>query len=95
MIEKKKRVQDESVKSFYRGKNCVICGAHGSDPCHIKSVGSGGDDTHDNIVNLCRAHHIEQHSIGFFKMCEKYPFFRQILAQKGWQFDGNKKLRRF
>lgn len=64
-----------------------------SDPCHIKTRGSGGDDIDSNLLPFCRAHHAEQGTIGFFKMCEKYPFLRQILAQKGFEFNSYKQIR--
>lgn len=94
MIEKMKRLQDEKMLEKFRKRRCVICGIFPCDPCHIKSVGSGGPDEHWNLMSLCRVHHTEQHSIGFYKMSEKYPFFKQTLGEKGWTFDGNKKLRR-
>lgn len=32
------------------------------DPHHIKSRGSGGGDTPDNLICLCRAHHTACHA---------------------------------
>jgi hypothetical protein len=32
--------------------------------------------------------------VGWFKLFELYPFFRQVIYNKGWHLDGNKKLRR-
>jgi hypothetical protein len=93
-FSKKKRVSNQSVLDRYRNRSCFICRTFPSDPCHIKTVGSGGDDSDSNLIALCRVHHTEQHQIGFFKMCEKYPFLKQELYSKGWVFDGNKKLRR-
>ena len=29
----------------------------GLDPHHIKTKGSGGDDTKENLITLCRKHH--------------------------------------
>ena len=31
----------------------------GLDPHHIKTKGSGGDDTRENLITLCRKHHNE------------------------------------
>lgn len=31
-------------------------------PHHIRSVGSGGDDIKENLIQLCSFHHIEAHS---------------------------------
>jgi hypothetical protein len=93
-LDKPKRIKDGTVLQKYRKGRCEICGLMPSDPCHLKTVGSGGPDADYNVVSLCRNHHIEQHALGLFKMCEKYPFFRQVIANKGWVFDGQKKLRR-
>lgn len=63
-----------------------------SDPCHIKSVGSGGGDEDWNIINLCRMHHTFQHSFGWFRFCEKFPVVARELDKRGWVFDLNRKL---
>jgi hypothetical protein len=90
---KKKRIKDNELLEFYRKRRCDVCGQKPCDPAHIKTTGSGAHDVHDNLMSLCRKHHIEQHSIGFWTMVQRYPFFGQFLGQKGWEFDGNKKLR--
>lgn len=94
MLKKPQRIKNEDILEFYRGRRCDVCGKKPCDPAHIKTVGSGAPDEHYNLLSLCRVHHTEQHSVGFFKMVQKYPFFGQVLAEKGWVFDGNKKLRR-
>lgn len=33
----------------YHDMACVVCKRPQAEPCHIKSRGSGGDDTYDNI----------------------------------------------
>lgn len=93
-VPKSRRIVDEDIKEKYRRRYCDVCGARPCDPAHVKSVGSGGNDEDYNLLSLCRQHHSEQHSLGFWKMCAKYPFFRQVLAQKGWEFSSDKKLRR-
>lgn len=87
---KKKRITDKKLLAKLKELPCVICGKSPSDPCHIKSVGSGGDDVSDNLLSMCRVHHTEQHTIGFFKLSQKYPKLVNILASKGWKFDDNK-----
>lgn len=94
MIEKPKRIENRELLDKYKKYKCAICGKGPCDPCHIKTVGSGGHDEDWNLLAMCREHHTMQHSIGFWKLCSLYPFLRQTLAQKGWIFDGNKKLRR-
>lgn len=94
VFQKNKRKKDQLLLEKFRRRRCDICGKYPSDPAHIKTVGSGGNDEDWNLLALCREHHTIQHSIGFFKMCEKYPFLRMILAEKGWIFGAEKKLRR-
>lgn len=43
------------------------------DPAHVVSRGAGGGDFVDNVMPLCRSHHIEQGQIGWVRMCDKYP----------------------
>lgn len=93
-LKKPKRKVDQNILDIYRNISCCICAMRPVDPCHIKTRGSGGPDEHWNLVALCRKHHTEQGQLGFLTMFEKYPFFRQVIAAKGWVIDGNKKLRR-
>jgi len=48
-------------------KVCIVRNMYGAcegefDPHHIKSKGSGGGDTLDNVCCLCRRHHTLAHS---------------------------------
>ena len=48
-------------------KVCIVRNMYGEcygdyDPHHIRSVGSGGSDTPDNVCCLCRRHHTLAHS---------------------------------
>ncbi len=66
---------------------CIICNRNIEvDRCHIKTRGSGGTDDDWNILLMCRLHHNEQHSTGFYKMSLKYPHLLVILKYKGWEF---------
>ncbi len=99
MIPKPKRLKDATVLEMARLRNCEVCGkratrAEPSQACHIRSRGAGGDDTWDNIYSACFKCHQLQHQVGWFKLFELYPFFRQVIYNKGWHLDGNKKLRR-
>lgn len=56
---------------------CVICGAPNSDLAHRYAVGKGRNrnkiDHFDNqVLALCRSHHIEQHQIGMESFNNKY-----------------------
>lgn len=93
---KKIRIKDESVLDVFRGKPCEVCGLP-SDPAHIKSVGSGGDDELDDLISLCRKHHAMQHARGWERLFERFPNIESILNDKGWELVdifGVKKLRR-
>jgi hypothetical protein len=94
MFPKKKRIKDRDLLLKINKMPCIICKTSPSDSAHILSKGSGGDDVPWNIIPFCRKHHIEQHQYGWFKMCERNPFLRQELYQRGFYFDGFKKLRK-
>ena len=49
--------------AYIRTLPCVICGASGVDPAHVRSRGAGGDDV-GNTVPLCRECHDSQHTVG-------------------------------
>jgi predicted restriction endonuclease len=67
---KSKRIQDPGFRNKIIGRDGVcLYGLHeraecsgGLDPHHIKTRGSGGDDTYDNGITLCRKHHSQAHS---------------------------------
>lgn len=81
------RIIDEDVLSKFRNRPCDICNRSApSDPHHIKTVGSGGDDIHINILSLCRTCHRNLHDLGYGTMIEKYPKLKDILEYKGWHF---------
>lgn len=93
----RKRIVDRKLLDKYHTMPCLICGLFGSDPDHIKTKGSGGDDVPNNIVNLCRRHHSERHAIGWSSFVIKYPKMRIELFRRGWQVVeefGINKLRR-
>ncbi len=85
-IAKPKRIKDAVLLAEFRTKPCLICG-NKSDPCHIKSKGSGGGDEVNNLINLCRLHHRESHDVGWFKFSQKFSCVLDVLNSKGWMFD--------
>lgn len=62
------RVKDEAALQRARDRGrcewpgCTYRGP--CDPAHIKTRGSGGDDTDENLVSLCRPHHDAQEIMG-------------------------------
>ena len=58
--------------AYVRTQVCSACSYRSVDAHHVTSKGSGGDDTLNNLMPLCRVHHSEIHQIGNSRMCEKY-----------------------
>lgn len=85
-MAKKIRIQDKALLKSVKSERCVICGKD-SDPCHIKSRGSGGDDVPENLIPMCRNHHGTQHSIGWSRFIELYPRVEEVLNSKGWKLE--------
>lgn len=85
-MTKTKRLSDKEALAKVRGSPCVIC-KKPSDPCHIKSKGSGGHDTEDGLIALCRWHHSEQHYCGWPSFVATYPVVGFVLRKKGWVFE--------
>lgn len=96
MPPKKKRVKNRKLMDSFHEMKCLACGFPGSDPAHVKTRGSGGDDIESNIIPLCRICHSYQHRIGWFRFFIKYPHVEQIVNEMGWEIVdefGVKKLR--
>lgn len=55
---------------------CEICGSP-AEVHHIITRGSGGTDHKDNLLNLCRKHHTEIHTIGRESFSSKYEVVRE------------------
>jgi hypothetical protein len=68
-----KRFVNETLLEFVRSLPCTVCHASPSDPHHVKTRGAGGQDHLDNLMPLCRKHHVEWHQGGPSKMFRKYP----------------------
>ena len=82
---KETRIIDEKLLQKIRELPCIVCSRPGpSDPAHIQSRGSGGDDVEWNLIPLCRRDHSSQHSLGWDRFCEKFPSVRRALEKRGW-----------
>lgn len=65
MFWKKRREENKDCLDEIRSMECSVCGAPPpSDAHHMKTKGSGGGDTLENLVSLCRKHHQEIHTLG-------------------------------
>ena len=61
-VPKNKRIVDKKLLKDKKGK-CQICGKTGqTEKHHKKSKGSGGDDTKENLIEVCRQCHIKIHT---------------------------------
>lgn len=59
---KNKRIVDKKLLRDKKGK-CQICGKTGqTEKHHKKSKGSGGDDTEENLIEVCRICHTKIHT---------------------------------
>jgi hypothetical protein len=88
MFPKPQRKKDEELLESVRWQPCIICdAAPPSDPSHISTRGSGGDDTPFNVYPKCRKHHNEWHALGWYRFLGKYPAFCETLLQAGWEMD--------
>lgn len=67
------RVKDRGLLDYVKTLPCVLCGDKNTDAHHVTSRGAGGGDTRDNIMPLCRKHHIYMHSKGIFEAIRQYP----------------------
>lgn len=88
---KKKRIKNRKLLDTFQNTPCVACGKP-SEPAHIKSKGSGGDDVEDGILSLCHEHHMIQHSCGWVYLCATNRKVYLALKKKGWTFSEFDKL---
>ena len=61
-VPKNKRIVNKKLLKDKKGV-CQICGKKGStEKHHKKSKGSGGNDTEENLIEVCRICHTKIHS---------------------------------
>ena len=72
MFAKKKRIKNRALLDYIKSFPCEVCGRGDCDPAHLKTVGSGGDDTLSNVISQCRRCHAEQGVIGIQTWFKKY-----------------------
>lgn len=76
---KQKRVVNQKVLDEARRQPCRCCNSPGADPHHVTSRKAGGGDTHDNVIPLCRKHHVMWHKEGVGRMYDKFQGVRDWL----------------
>lgn len=54
----------------------MVCNKPGvSDVHHVRTRGAGGLDIPENLMSLCRVHHVEVHKIGVLTFYRRYKVF--------------------
>lgn len=60
-VPKNKRIVNKKLLKDKKGV-CELCGKKGqTEKHHIKTKGSGGNDTKDNLIEICRVCHTKIH----------------------------------
>jgi 5-methylcytosine-specific restriction endonuclease McrA len=61
-VPKNKRIVNKKLLKKKKGV-CELCGRTGqTEKHHKKTKGSGGDDTEENLIEVCRSCHIKIHA---------------------------------
>lgn len=94
MLVKPQRIKDRAFLDSFYEMSCIVCNKKGCDPAHIKSKGSGGDDSYENVIPLCRMCHTTQHSLGHKYMYDTFYSYKLALRVRGWVVTDEGKLRR-
>jgi len=59
---KNSRIKNKKILKDKKGM-CKVCGKRGqTEKHHIKSKGSGGDDSEENLIEVCRICHTKIHT---------------------------------
>lgn len=78
---------DEELRAYVRSLPCLACTILGeeqrepTEACHVTTKGIGGGD-HDNLINLCSAHHRQWHNIGRRSFDYRYKIRSKAVARK-------------
>lgn len=87
-------ILDKDFQEQIRQLPCVVCcAAPRSTVSHIKTRGSGGDDSWFNCTPKCGKHHMEWESSAPSDFFERWPHFKEYLFSLGWYIDDFGKLR--
>lgn len=87
-LQKNIRKQNKSLIEFIKKEcPCLICARQPVDAHHVKSQKSGGDDSVQNLMPLCRNHHQELHKKGLSSMADRYSGVLIWLEAAGWEYN--------
>lgn len=79
----------KSLENYKADSRCVPCGVFGDGMVcyhHLKTRGSGGLDSEQNLIPVCLKCHNEFHAKGTVFMAEKYHTVSTWLINNGWEF---------
>ena len=78
-VPKRKRVRDRATCKSVRKPYCEVCGEKAYGGCHhVISVGSGGGDLVENLIQLCKNCHINKAHGGHYSK----DFLFEIIAKR-------------
>ena len=87
MLSKGRRVENKELCASYHNMPCVVCGSRREIVGHhIKSKGSGGDDSKENLIPVCFIHHAEVHQLGLTKLCSRYSNLKWYIVGLSWYY---------
>lgn len=90
-VIKKIRDRDEKFLEAMRELPCLGCGSIGpSEIHHLRSRGSGGDDSAWNVVPLDRKCHQKIHSLGLSTFLESHNALKDWMLSMGWYYEKNR-----
>lgn len=79
------RWRNPGYLQFLRNEGkCLICQGRGCDPAHGPVNGQSSKGPDSGAGPLCRAHHDEQHRIGWHSFECRYGFSREIESAVWW-----------
>ena len=85
---KSSRIKSKKNREKVQGERCVCCFAPPPTDCdHIGTRGAGAGDGPNEIWSLCRECHVRKHAMGLNRFIENYPHLKEVLIDKGWEFN--------
>lgn len=90
---KKAAEKDSEFLAAIRQLPCLACASFPSEAHHIKTRGSGGDDSWWNVIPLCSAHHTGNqgwHYLGWRTFVRRFPHIEKHLKNLGWNTNSNR-----